>query len=78
VKKDLHRCAALHCTRRVPRPLILCSEHWFAAPKRLRSQVTFAYRNFPGSADHVAAIRQLVEHIDSLIEQEMVENAKPA
>ena len=61
----LHSCPWPGCEERVPRHLWGCRDHWFALPRDLRQQCSWAWRYGTVSA-HMEAL----ETIDSWLERQ--------
>lgn len=65
-------CAANHCLERVERGMLMCREHWFALPPRLRSAImnawsarnTRAYQAAVEAArDHLGGFTRVMERV---------------
>lgn len=59
--KDWRPCPVDGCKRSRRAQQIMCSTHWYQVPQWLRDQVWKAFREHPGSREHVAAIRSAIE-----------------
>lgn len=40
-----HTCHAIDCQRNIPPAMLMCGQHWFMVPRKLRDQVWATYRD---------------------------------
>lgn len=40
-----HTCHAIGCERSVPQRMLMCGQHWFRVPRKLREHVWATYRD---------------------------------
>ena len=58
---DHTACPVAGCERKIRRDQVLCLKHWRKVPRPLQEAVWRGYRDDPGGAYHLRAVREAVE-----------------
>lgn len=73
-KPEWQNCPAFGCSKRIPKTLTLCKDHWAMAPHALRQQVLVTSRwiESPDATDsertaHATATTALVDAVNALV-----------
>jgi hypothetical protein len=62
-------CPIHGCRNKRKRDQVMCAGHWFQVPAELRNRIWVFFRDSPGSAAHLGAIREAIAVVNSKVER---------
>jgi len=68
-----HLCGAIGCTRRIPRRLLMCRDHWLMVPMEMRERIWNHYapgQELPPAAPSAAYLQSVADAINHVWRKE--------
>jgi hypothetical protein len=62
-------CPIHGCRNKRKRDQVMCAGHWFQVPAELRNRIWIFYRDSPGSAAHLGAIREAIQVVNEKVDR---------